>query len=664
MCRNPKNCCVFGCGRHRGLCLLLFFHNLGAKDDHKRTPNRLRHSSALRTGCISNDEKPLHMKRPRTTSDTIRRFASVMRHFRPAMRKQRRLVVGSLFAVFLGVGLRLLEPWPLKFVLDRVISTEEPAAGVAAAWLYQLDTSTLMIVLAAAVVAITGLRSFVDYYRQVGFALIGNRVLTQVRSDLFRQLQVLPLSFHHRAKHGDLVVRVTSDINMLKDVAVSAVLPLLASSLILVGMFGVMLCLNWQLTMLALSMLPLCWLTTANLGRRVHEAARVQRRREGAMAATASESIAAIKVVRSLSLEDNFQNDFSSRNQKSLKEGVKTSRLSAQLERTVDLLAAIATALVLWQGTRLVLRNALTPGDLVVFLAYLKRGFRPLQDFAKYSARLAKATAAGERVVQLLDSAPEIRDGTVPATQLRGEVNFRHVAFSYEPGKPVFRDLQFCVPSGSRVALVGPSGIGKSTVVGLLLRLYDPQGGAIEIDGRDIRQYTLRTLRARMSVVLQDTVLFAGDVWTNIANGGPDTTREQIVAAARLANAHSFIEALPDGYDTILGERGVNLSHGQRQRLAIARAAIRQSPILLLDEPTTGLDAENTRDIRKSLERLSAGRTTFWVTHDLRHASTCDLILFIQDGTVAEQGTHDELLQQDGSYAHLFHCQESPMQPV
>jgi ATP-binding cassette subfamily B protein len=338
---------------------------------------------------------------------------------------------------------------------------------------------------------------------------------------------------------------------------------------------------------------------------------------------------------------------------------VKAKRLAASLERSVDLLTAIAGALVLFYGTRLVLRKELTAGALLVFLAYLKNAFRPIQEFAKYTARLGKAAAAGERVLDLLQHVPEIRDlpGAVQAPAFRGTIRFENVSFAYENGQSLLRDVDVEVLPGQRIALVGPSGSGKSTLVSLVLRLYDPQHGRVLIDGRDIREFTLESLRSQISAVLQDNLLFASSVRENIAHGAPDASPEAIIASAKLANAHEFVMTLPQGYDTVLGERGVTLSQGQRQRLAIARAAIRKAPILILDEPMTGLDKHNERAVVESLERLDYGCTTFLITHDMRHAARASSILYLEGGRILERGTHTELLGANGRYAALFRLQ-------
>ena len=379
----------------------------------------------------------------------------------------------------------------------------------------------------------------------------------------------------------------------------------------------------------------------------------------GEVAAIAAEGIGSIKVVQALSLQESFAQVFSKHNQKSLKKGVQTKRLAANLQRTVDLVAAIGTALVLWHGSRLVLQNVLSAGDVLVFLTYLKSAFRPVQNFAKYTGRLAQAAASGDRILDILDKTPDVQDlpGAVSAPIFQGAVCLDRVSFAYEPGHTLLQAIQLEVQPGQQVALVGASGSGKSTLVSLLLRLYDPTSGRVMIDGRDIREYTLASLRPQISVVLQDSLLFAATVWENIAYGAPDATQQDIQTAARLANAHEFIQALPQGYDTILGERGATLSGGQRQRLAIARAAIRNAPILILDEPTTGLDKQNERMVMAALKQLSQHRTTFLITHNLDMATHADVILYLEEGQVLEQGTHSELMQLNGRYAALYQIQ-------
>ena len=594
------------------------------------------------------------MSRPQKVRDLGPRLREVLRYFWPYTRRHRKLMTGSFLAIIAEVLLRLVEPWMLALVLDYVIVPQQGAAKPLPL-LGALDPMTLLLIASIGTVLAVGLRALAVYSSTVGFALIGNRVMTDVRADLYRHLHSLSLNYHNKARKGDLTVRVIGDIGLLKDVVVTAVLPMLGNLFVLVGMVVVLFWLNWQLALLSMLTVPLFWLSTVRISEKIHKVSGDQRRREGNMASSASEALGAMQIVQALSLERSFVDSFSGHNKKSLKQGVKGTRLAAQLERTVDLLIAVSTAVVLYFGARLVLGGDLTAGALVVFLTYQKNALKPVRDFAKYTGRLAKAVAAGERVLDVFQHQPDIKDSpdAVPAPPLRGEVRFDRVQFAYEPGHPILRGVSFEALPGQRIAVVGRSGNGKSTLANLLLRLYDPQAGRILVDGRDLCDYTLESYRAQIGVVLQDTLLFAATIRENIGYGAPGATPEDIEAAARLANAHDFILELPEGYDTVVGERGVTLSGGQRQRISIARTAVRNAPILILDEPTTGLDGENARLVSEALLRLAEGRTTFLITHDLRQVSTADQILYVEEGDVVERGTHAQLLGAGGRYTRL-----------
>lgn len=598
-------------------------------------------------------------RRKNKLRQVLPKLYQILRRFRPYLRRQRGLMFRSFLALLAVSLFRLLEPWPLKFVIDYVIGAAPPgSAGALAA----IDPMTLLTLSAVATVLIAVLTALCGYVSRVGFARVGNRVITELRGDLYRHLQSLSMSFHTGAKSGDLVLRVIADVNLLRDAVVTAMLPLISNLLILICMWCVMIWMDWKLSLMGLAVMPLLYLRTTQLTRRIREAAHKQRQRQGAMAATAGETMGAIKIIKALSLEGAFAEAFIQRSNKSQSEDVKMARLSASLERGVDVLLAIATAMIMWYGARLVLTQVLTPGDLIVFLVYLKRGFKPLKDFAKYSGRLAKSTAAGERVLDLLDQTPEVRDrpDAVVAPAFRGAVRFDRLSFGYVPKQAVVEGISFEVQPGQHVALVGESGIGKSTLLSLLLRLYEPIEGRVLIDNCDIREYTVKSVRSQISAVLQDTVLFAASVRDNIAYGTSDATHDRIEAAARVANAHEFIMNLPQGYDTVLSERGTTLSHGQRQRIAIARAAIHEAPILILDEPTTGLDEENELAVVDALLSVAANRTTFIVSHNLQLAARADLILHLDGGRVIEMGTHAELMKDGGRYAEIYTLQDAP----
>lgn len=599
-------------------------------------------------------------KRPEGLRKALPGLRRVLAHMAPYIRGQRRLVAGGAAAMLAAVLAKLAEPWPLKIVIDHVVpvgATGVPGTGIA--FLDGLSIQTLLIVVALGLVFAIGLRALFEYLATIAFALAGARILTRIRGDLFRHLQALPLAFHQTARTGDLTVRLISDIGMLKETAVTALMPLVVNTLVLVGMVGVMLWIDWQLALIALAPLPLLWVSTVRFGRRIQTVSRKTRATEGQMAATASEALAGIRTVQALGLEAGMQQSFAGANEAALTQDVKAKRLAAGLERLVDLLLAAAIALVLFFGARSVIDGRITPGDLLVFITYLKNTFRPVRDYAKYSARLAKATAAGERVVELLQTRSTLPDRPgAPALQVTGgALAFEDVRFGHG-GAPLLDGLSLRLPAGQSVALTGHSGAGKSTLLGLALRLSDPEAGRVTIDGQDLREVSQASLRRAFAFIPQETVLFRASVAENIAiAAGREVSRTEIEDAGRLAAAHDFIAALPEGYDTVLAERGASLSAGQRQRLSLARAALRRAPILVLDEPTVGLDAESEALVSAAIWRLAEGRTTLIVTHDLALAARADRVVCLGGGRVVEDGTHGDLLAGGGAYARLWATQ-------
>lgn len=577
----------------------------------------------------------------------------ILHKFAPQIRQEQGLLIFSFLALMAEIILHLLEPWPLKFIFDYIL-VDAPTLPLP--FLQGASPIALLSGLAIAMLAIAALRACSAYLSVAGMAQAATNILTQVRADLYSHIQHLSLRFHYKSKSGDLITRVTSDIDRLREVTVMAVLPLLAHSLTLVGMIGVMFWMHWELALIAAAIIPVFAFSTFRLTKRIRKQVKHQRHREGAMAATVAESIGAIKVVQALSLQNMLKDAFEDHNRHSLSASVKAQRLSAGLERTVEFLVGIATALVLWRGVQLVLTQELSPGDLLVFVNYLRIAFKPMRQLAKYTGQIAKATASGERVLDVLDTVPDILDsrGAIDAPRFAGGVRFSNVSFAYESETGVLRNISFAVKPGDKVALVGGSGGGKSTLVSLLLRLYDPIEGQILIDGHDLREYKLQSLRRQISVVLQDSVLFATSVRDNIAYGCLGVSDAAIEQAARLANAHDFIMALPQGYDTLLGERGATLSGGQRQRIAIARAAVRHAPIVILDEPTTGLDNQNEQIVNQALDRLTQNCTTFIISHNLKAIASSDLILYLENGQIVEQGNHTQLMNQSGRYAAMY----------
>ncbi|WP_227270467.1 ABC transporter ATP-binding protein [Roseobacter weihaiensis] len=593
--------------------------------------------------------------------DTLPGLRRVLMRMLPYLRQHRMLVAGGSTALVASVLAKLLEPWPLKFVIDHVVQVGDGVAGSGSPVLGGLPLQTLLMVCAVALVGIIAIRAVCEYAAAIAFALAGNRVLTQVRADLFRHLLSLPMSFHSKSTIGDLTMRLTSDVTILKETAVTAALPLAINTLILFGMVAVMLVINWELTLIALLPLPLLWFSSQRTSKKIQAVSRNQRRNEGEMAATAAEMMAAMRTVQALGIEDEVAGSFEGDNKKSMKEGVKAKRLSAGLERFVDFLTALSIALILYFGTLFVLDGRMTPGDLLVFITYLKNMFRPVRNYAKYVARLSKATAGGERVIELLDTSVTIASNpdATPSEITEGRIALKDLSFGYGPeAAPILDHVSAMIEPGQSVVLTGSSGTGKSTFVSLLMRLYDPTGGCIEIDGKDLRDVDLASLRRQISFVPQETLLFRASVRENLALGaGEPLDDATIEAAAKLANAHDFIMALPQGYDTELTERGGTLSAGQRQRIALVRACLRPSPILILDEPTVGLDNTNEAAVSEAIWRLARDRTTLLITHDLRLATKADRVLCLQDGRIADDGKHSDLVKRGGPYARLWEQQ-------
>jgi ATP-binding cassette, subfamily B, bacterial len=585
----------------------------------------------------------------------------ILQRFGPQISAQRGLLSIAFLSLMAEIGLHLLEPWTLKFIFDYVL-LDRSGGKILPSFLQGFSPLALISGLTAIMLVVITLRAIAAYLSVASMAQAAINILTQIRAQLYSHIQMLSLSFHHRNRSGDLLARVTSDIDRLRDTTVMAFMPLLAHSLTLLGMMFVMFWMHWELALMAISVVPLFLFCTARLSHKIRKEVKQQRQWEGAMSATAAESIGSIKLVQALSLESILENTFLEHNHFSLSANIRSQKLAAALERSVELMVGVATAFVLWRGVQLVLGNILTPGDLLVFVNYMRIAFKPMRQLAKYTGQIAKATASGERILEVLDTQPEIQDsrGAIKAPPFHGEVQFQNVSFAYANQSDTLRGINFTAQPGQCIALVGTSGGGKSTLISLLMRLYDPTAGNILIDGHDLREYTLQSLRQQMSVVMQDnSLLFAASVRENIAYGAPGVSEADIIRAAKLANAHDFILRLPAGYDTLLGERGATLSGGQRQRIAIARAAVRPAPILILDEPTTGLDQENEHQVTIALDRLMQSRTTFWVSHNLKAIHSADQILYIEQGVIIEQGTHQSLMHLGGRYAAMVALQNA-----
>ncbi|WP_152352536.1 ABC transporter ATP-binding protein [Brachybacterium subflavum] len=570
-------------------------------------------------------------------AESLPMLGSIVQRFRPQILRERRLLVLGLIALLAEVALRLVEPWPLAFVIDTLAREAGAQTGRAAS----LPLPVLLIGAGCVLLGVVALRAAASYGMTVAFALAGNRVLTAVRAQLYDHLHILSLRFHQSRRTGDLVTRVTGDVGRLQDATVTAMLPLAGNIVTLLGMLVVVLVMDWQLALVALLVFPAFALLGRRSTRRIVSVSRRQRRAEGDLASLATETLGSMAVVQSYSLQSRLRGRFADGNSRALHDGVRAKRLSAGLERSTDVLVGLATAIVLVAGAYRVLAGDVSIGELTVFLTYLKTAFRPLRDIAKYTGRISKAAASGERILEIMDETPDIVDSSWarPAPRFLGRVQFEGVDLSYRPGHPVLRGVDLDIRAGQRVAVVGPSGAGKSSLAGLLVRLRDPDAGTVRIDGHDLRDLTLDSVRAQLAIVLQDSPLFAGTIAENIAFGAAHgASEEEILEAARIAGADGFIRSLPEGYDTVLADRGAGLSGGQRQRIAIARAAVRRAPVVILDEALTGLDPDTESEVIAALYRLTEGRTTLVITHDLAVAADAERAVRIEDGQVRADG--------------------------
>lgn len=572
------------------------------------------------------------------TPDQLR--ASALRRtlglLRPHLAGQRTLLAGGGLLLVLEVIFRVLEPWPTKLVIDAVtrsLGAELADDGPPA-------SAQLLIAAALATVSIVGLRAVCNFGATVALALGGSRIATAVRARVFDHVQGLSRTYHGAARSGDVVQRMVADVGRLQEVAVTAGMPLIVNVVTLCAMLGVMAWLDPVLALISLAaILVFLVFSRASTGK-ITQASRKTRRSEGDLANIAQETLTGMTHVQAYGLEAARSRHFQGSNLKSLKDGVKARRLAAGLERRTDVLVGVATAAVLYLGGTRVLQGAMTPGDLVIFLTYLKTSMKPLRDLAKYTGRIARASASGERVADLLDEQADIVSPADPVAlgRVRGEVSFADVHLEFVPGVPVLQGLDLTVRAGENIAVVGPSGSGKSTLVALLLRMLDPTSGSVRLDGVDLRDLDLAELRGRIALVQQDAVLFTGTIEENIRQGRPDASERHLRRAADLARVTEFTQDLPDGLQTVVSERGGSLSGGQRQRISLARAFLRDAPVLVLDEPTTGLDPDNAELVNAAIRELARGRTCLVVTHDADTARSADRVVVVERGRVTWSG--------------------------
>lgn len=549
----------------------------------------------------------------------------------------------------------------MKIVLDNLLKAK-PGTG----WMNALLASAagdhkqailLFAAIAALVIGIIGaLCSYVEKYYT---STVGQWVMHDLRGTLYSRIQRLSLSYHDHTRAGDLISRVTTDIDAIQSFITSGLLSALINILTLAGMIGVMLYINWRFTLIALSVAPVLFLVVFRYTRLIKKSSREVRKKEGEIVSVIQEVLTSIRVVKAFAREDYEQRRLEEESLESVELALHARGLKAKLAPMVEIIVALGTSLVLWFGARMVLAGSLGPGSLIVFIWYLGKMYKPMQELSKMTDAYSKAAVGYERIREVLETDSDVRDlpGARPAPRFKGNIAFENVTFGYEPNQAVLKDVSLQIEAGRVAALIGRTGAGKSSIISLIPRFYDPNSGVVKIDGVDIRRYTQKSIRDQVSFVLQETLLFHAPVWKNIAYGKPDAGRAQILRAAESANAAEFIEKMPLGYDTMIGERGVTLSGGQRQRIAIARAMIRDTPILILDEPSTGLDAESEKLVFEALERLMKGKTSLVIAHRLATIQSADIIFVIDDGAILEKGTHEELLKADGLYSELYQIQ-------
>ena len=554
----------------------------------------------------------------------------------------------------------LLEPWPLKVVFDYVFGSKHMPDWLASIVSFiGTDKLSILNFAAIAVILIALFGAISSYGEKYLTTSVGQWVMHDLRSVLYSHIQKLSLSYHDQKRTGDLISRVTSDIDAVQNLISNVLLGMLVNVLTLIGMLAVMFYLNWQFTLIAMVVAPGLFWVVYHYTRRIKEASRDVRRKEGEVVSVLEEVLSSIRVVKAFAREDYEQERFEKRSLESVERALAARSLKAKLAPLVEVIVACGTCLVLWWGARLVVAGALTSGDLLVFLLYLGKMYKPMRELSKMTDTISKADVGWERIREVLENEQQVRNlpGAKRAPKFRGDIEYQHVAFSYSAEQPLLKDLSMSIKAGQLAALVGPTGAGKTTIVSLLPRFYDLTGGVIKIDGEDVRKYKIKSLRGQISFVLQESMLFRATIWENIAYGKPEATREEIIRAAQMANAEEFILRMPEGYDTMVGERGVTLSGGQRQRVTIARAIIRDAPILVMDEPSSGLDAESEELVFDALGKLMADRTSIVIAHRLATVSRADVIFVIDGGRVAEQGTHQELLAGGELYSRLYELQ-------
>ena len=553
-------------------------------------------------------------------------------------------LAAAVVCIIMAAGANLYLPWIIKDMIDDVLMSKD----------------MLMLNLIAAGILVVMFTRGVFYYGQSYLvSYVGQRVIIDVRSVLFRKFQKMPLSYYDRQQTGTVMSYITNDVSAMQSAIVDNLIELVTESSILIGSLAMMIYLDWKLSLLTLMTIPLVGFAMKIFGRKLKRSSTVIQERAAEITSLLQESISAIRVVKSFVRETYEIRRFDEQNWKNFQAAMKNVKLTSLLTPTVEFLAAIAVTFIVWFGGYEVVNEVITAGELVAFLTYAVNLANPVKRLSRVYAAIQRAMAAADRVFAVMDLEEKITDvpGAKPLPPIKGQVEFKDITFSYKEGQPALQHISLKAEPGQMIALVGPSGSGKSTIANLIPRFYDVDSGTISIDGHDIRQVTADSLREQIGLVPQETMLFSTTVMENIRYGRLDATDEEVVEAARAANAEEFIKDLPEGYDTKLGERGLNLSGGQRQRLAIARAILKNPRVLILDEATSALDTESEKIVQDALDKLMVGRTSFVIAHRLSTIFNADQIFVVENGHLREHGTHEELLAAGGLYSNLYNIQ-------
>ncbi len=552
-----------------------------------------------------------------------------------------KVLLAAVICMVAVSGSNLIVPWIIKDIVDEVLAEKNIQM------LYWIIAAILVIFL---------IRGFTTFGNRFLMGYIGQRVVTDLRKRLFAHLQRLSISYYDKRRTGEIMSNLTNDIGALQNAIVDNFVSLVQESAIFIGSFVSMVYLQWKLTVLCLVIVPMVTFIIKFFGKKLRRSGKNVQERIADVTSMLQEVIQGVRIVRSFNRSDYEIRRFDAVNEANFKANIRTIRQSSQLTPFVEFFSAIAITVIIWYGGLSVIDGIMTSGELIAFLIYAINLANPTRRIAEVIGNIQKSLGAADRVFSILDTEPEVQEkpGAGQLTVREGRVEFRHVAFSYEPDHPVLTDISFTAEPGQTVAIVGPSGAGKTTIANILPRFYDVTGGAVLIDGTDIRDVTLGSLRDQIGLVPQDTLLFNTTIRENILYGRLDATDEEVWEAVRAANAEAFVKELPQGIETKVGDRGLVLSGGQRQRIAIARALLKNPSILILDEATSALDTESEKVVQEALDRLMVGRTAFVIAHRLSTIQNADQILVIHHGVIEERGTHEELMAKHGLYHELY----------